>query len=124
MRSFLGAPIRVRGEVFGNLYLTEKIDGGSFTEADESVLVALAAATGVAIDNARRYGAAHRERPGADAVSDISQALLDEQAEDTQAPRRVRHGRALLGGDALGDELGQVPPTGVEHAERTVLRSD
>lgn len=79
MRSFLGAPIRVRGEVFGNLYLTEKVDGGAFTETDESVLVALAAATGVAIDNARRYGAAHRERQWADAVSDISQALLDGQ---------------------------------------------
>ena len=79
MRSFLGAPIRVRGEVFGNLYLTGEDRRRLLHRGRRSVLVALAAATGVAIDNARRYGAAHRERQWADAVSDISQALLDGQ---------------------------------------------
>jgi GAF domain-containing protein len=49
MHSFLGVPIRVRGKVFGNLYLTEKRDGGRFTEIDEQVVVALAAAAGVAV---------------------------------------------------------------------------
>jgi signal transduction histidine kinase len=53
MASFLGVPIFVRGEVFGNLYLTEKTTGAEFTEADEELVVGLAAAAGVAIDNAR-----------------------------------------------------------------------
>ena len=55
MRSFLGVPIRVRGEVFGNLYLTEKRGGAEFSETDEEVVVALAGAAGVAIENARLH---------------------------------------------------------------------
>ncbi|MET8947160.1 GAF domain-containing sensor histidine kinase [Streptomyces sp. NPDC004542] len=55
MNSFLGVPIRVRGQVFGNLYLTEKRGGQQFDEDDESVLSTLAVAAGVAIDNARLY---------------------------------------------------------------------
>ena len=53
MTSFLGVPVTVRGEVFGNLYLTDKRDGSPFTELDQELTVALAAAAGVAIDNAR-----------------------------------------------------------------------
>jgi signal transduction histidine kinase len=98
MRSFLGAPIRVRGEVFGNLYLTEKVDGGAFTESDESVLIALAAATGVAIDNARRYGTADRERQWSEAVSDISQLLLG--GEDDTAALELVVERAAAVADA------------------------
>uniref|UniRef100_UPI001C26A123 GAF domain-containing protein n=1 Tax=Streptomyces sp. AC495_CC817 TaxID=2823900 RepID=UPI001C26A123 len=55
MHSFLGVPIRVREQVFGNLYLTEKRGGARFDEEDESVLSTLAVAAGVAIDNARLY---------------------------------------------------------------------
>ncbi|HVQ17993.1 MAG TPA: GAF domain-containing protein, partial [Actinomycetes bacterium] len=55
MRSFVGVPIRARSAVFGNLYLTEKKGGRSFTAEDEQLLVALAAAAGVAIENARLY---------------------------------------------------------------------
>ena len=54
MRTFLGVPVRVRDAVFGNLYLTEK-RGGDFTDEDEQLLATLAAAAGVAIDNARLY---------------------------------------------------------------------
>ncbi len=53
MRSFLGVPIRVRGEVFGNLYLTDKRTAEVFTDVDEELVVGLAAAAGVAIENAR-----------------------------------------------------------------------
>lgn len=53
MGSFIGAPIRVRGEVFGNLYLTEKRDGGPFSSEDEAAVVALAAVAGSAIANVR-----------------------------------------------------------------------
>ncbi|GAA3494957.1 two-component system sensor histidine kinase [Streptomyces prasinosporus] len=55
MNSFLGVPIRVRDQIFGNLYLTEKRGGQQFDEDDESVLSTLAVAAGVAIDNARLY---------------------------------------------------------------------
>jgi signal transduction histidine kinase len=62
MTSFLGVPIRTREHVFGNLYLTEKIGYDDFTEEDERIAVALAAAAGVAIENARlAEQAAHRE---------------------------------------------------------------
>ncbi|KJY27011.1 GAF domain-containing protein, partial [Streptomyces sp. NRRL S-495] len=53
MNTFLGVPIRIRGKVFGNLYLTEKRGGGGFDADDEAVLATLAVAAGVAIDNAR-----------------------------------------------------------------------
>ncbi|MEZ5207203.1 MAG: GAF domain-containing protein [Acidimicrobiales bacterium] len=55
MRSFLGVPIMVRGEVFGNLYLTDKRDGAPFSELDEQMAVALASAAAMAIDNARLH---------------------------------------------------------------------
>jgi signal transduction histidine kinase len=55
MQSFLGVPIRVRGEVFGNLYLTDKTSAEVFTDVDEELVVALAGAAGVAIDNARLH---------------------------------------------------------------------
>ena len=55
MHSFLGVPVRVRGRVFGNLYLTEKHDGARFTSEDERAVTALAAAAAVAIENARLF---------------------------------------------------------------------
>src|SRR5438445_10500526 len=55
MRSFLGAPVRARGQVFGNIYLTEKAGGGDFTAEDEASLEILATQAGVAIANARLY---------------------------------------------------------------------
>jgi signal transduction histidine kinase len=60
MASFLGVPVRARGEVFGNLYLTEKIAAAEFTEEDEQLVVALASAAGTAVDNARLYARARR----------------------------------------------------------------
>jgi signal transduction histidine kinase len=78
MSSFLGVPIRIRDKVFGNLYLTEKRDGASFTLEDEQVVVALAAAAGVMIENARLYEeAAHRQR-WLEAAAEITAALLGE----------------------------------------------
>jgi len=56
MTSFLGVPIRVRGQVFGNLYLCDKAGGEPFSDVDEELTVALATAAGVAIDNARLHG--------------------------------------------------------------------
>jgi signal transduction histidine kinase len=83
MRSFLGVPIRVRNEVFGNLYLTEKVGGADFDDEDESVVLALAAAAGVAIENARLYDdVRHRER-WLQASAEVTTALLSgTEAED------------------------------------------
>ncbi len=76
MKSFLGAPIRIRGEVYGNLYLTEKRGGGEFDPEDEAVLVALAAAAGVAIENARLYEEARRQQRWLGATAEITRHLL------------------------------------------------
>jgi signal transduction histidine kinase len=76
MRSFLGAPIRVRDEVYGNLYLTEKHGGGQFDEEDESLLIALAAAAGVAIENARLYDEARRQQRWMTASAEVTRMLL------------------------------------------------
>jgi GAF domain-containing protein len=78
MSSFLGAPIRIREEVYGNLYLTEKRDGGQFDEEDKAVLVALAAAAGVAIENARLYDEARRQQRWLTASSQVTSTLLSE----------------------------------------------
>ncbi|MDA1362959.1 GAF domain-containing protein [Glycomyces luteolus] len=56
MRTFLGVPVKVGEKAWGNLYLTDKRGGGQFTDDDEDIIKALAAAAGVAIDNARLYG--------------------------------------------------------------------
>jgi len=51
MHSFLGVPVRTGERIFGNLYLAEKISGGDFTAADEEIVIALAAAAGVVVEN-------------------------------------------------------------------------
>ena len=56
MKSFLGVPVRGRGGVFGNLYLTEKIDAAEFDDEDEAIAVLLASQAAVAVENARLYG--------------------------------------------------------------------
>jgi signal transduction histidine kinase len=76
MRSFLGVPVRVRDEVFGNLYLTNKRGGGEFTEDDETVLTALGAAAGIAVENARLYQAARRHQRWIQASAEVTTALL------------------------------------------------
>jgi signal transduction histidine kinase len=76
MRSFLGVPVRIRGEVYGNLYLTEKENGGQFDEEDEAIVVALAAAAGVAIDNARLYEEARRRQRWLQASAEVTGMLL------------------------------------------------
>jgi len=76
MKTFLGVPIRIRGEVYGNLYLTEKHGGGQFDAEDEAVVVALAAAAGVAIENARLYDQARRQQRWLSATAEVTRHLL------------------------------------------------
>ena len=77
MGSFLGVPIRVRDEVFGNLYLTESTRG-AFTAEDEELARALAATAGAAIDNARLYATARARQDWLQATALITRALLTE----------------------------------------------
>jgi signal transduction histidine kinase len=76
MRSFLGVPIRARGEIFGRLYLTEKRGSGEFTEDDEVVVQALAGAAGIAVDNARLFEAVSRRERWLEASGEITAELL------------------------------------------------
>ncbi len=78
MHSFLGVPIRIRGHVFGNLYLSEKIGGGAFTDDDEEIVGALAVAAGAAIENARLYAQMRRRQRWLEAAGEITEVLLGE----------------------------------------------
>ncbi|MGW0996877.1 sensor histidine kinase [Streptomyces sp. NPDC002523] len=83
MNSFLGVPIRIRDQVFGNLYLTEKRGGADFDAEDESVLSTLAVAAGVAIDNARLYEESRLRERWLRANAEITHSLMSgsERAE-------------------------------------------
>lgn len=76
MRTFLGVPIRIRDEVYGNLYLTEKRNGAAFDEEDEVLVTALSAAAGVAIENARLFDEAQRHQRWLQASSEVTRQLL------------------------------------------------
>lgn len=84
MESFLGVPIRVRGEAYGNLYLSEQADG-SFSEEDEELLIALAASAAVAIDNARLFERTVRQQAWSAAAAEVSAALLSGGVDDALA---------------------------------------
>lgn len=76
MRTFLGVPVRIRDEIYGNLYLTEKADGLPFSADDEVLVEALAAAAGIAIANARLYEQSRTRQSWIEATRDIATELL------------------------------------------------
>ncbi len=82
MTSFLGVPIRSRGNLLGNLYLTDKLDAGEFSDQDQKVIEMLAGYAAVAIENARLYEQVQRlavleerERIGMDLHDGIIQSI-------------------------------------------------
>lgn len=75
MTTFLGVPVRIRGTVFGNLYLTEKQGGAQFTAQDEALVESLARAAGYVIENARAYGLSERRRQFLEATTELADAL-------------------------------------------------
>ena len=81
MNGFLGVPIRVRNEVYGNLYLTNPVDG-TFSQEDEELVTALAATAGVAIDNARLFDETRRRQRWSAATTDVTSALLSNGSGD------------------------------------------
>ncbi len=117
MRSFLGVPVSVGDAVFGNLYLTEKRSGGTFTDADVEVVESLAAVAGLAIENARLLECAERRRAWAQAGMDISTTLLA-GGDPVEVLRNAAPRVAEL---ALAEGVGVlVPVTGDDQALRVV----
>jgi signal transduction histidine kinase len=128
MRSFLGVPILIRGEAWGNLYLTEKAGGESFSSADEEAIIVLADWAAIAIENAGLYRdvAARREEleravRGLQATAAIARAVGGETELDRILELVVKRGRALIDAhDVLimlrdGDEL--VVAAGAGHVQ-------
>jgi signal transduction histidine kinase len=97
MGSFVGVPVRIGEEVFGNLYLTERIAGGEFTADDEQLAIALAAAAGAAIANARRYAESEQRRRWLDASARLTPMLL---AGNQGEPHALIAGHAGAAADA------------------------
>jgi signal transduction histidine kinase len=78
MNTFLGVPILLRGTAYGNFYLTEKHDGGDFTDADQEIVSLLAGQAAVAIENARLYEASTLWSKQLESMHEIGNALATE----------------------------------------------
>ena len=109
MHSFLGAPVRARGRVFGNIYLTEKRGDIEFTPDDEEALDVLATQAGVAVENARLLEESRQRERSLSAIGEISTAILIAEGRD-QLRLVVRRARELVGGDSATAVL----PSGAE----------
>lgn len=99
MRTFLGVPVHIRSEIFGNLYLTEKAGGQLFTEDDELIVQALAAAAGIAIENARLYEAARNRQAWIEATRDLTTEFLGASDPAEVLAHLVDHVRVLTGSE-------------------------
>jgi signal transduction histidine kinase len=100
MSSFLGVPVRIRGTIFGNLYLTEKTGAEQFTTQDERLVLALATAAGFVIDNARAYRLSERRRQWLEASAELTEALQPPASIDAALHQFTRAARALSGASA------------------------
>ena len=137
MSTFLGVPVLIRGEAWGNLYLTEK-DGGDFDEADEETAVTLAGYAAIAIENARLYEGAERRRAeleranrGLEATTAIARAVGGETRIERVLELIAKRGRALVAARGLLVALrdredlvvaataGEMPATSTEARART-----
>ncbi|MEV6005725.1 GAF domain-containing protein [Streptomyces sp. NPDC051976] len=102
MHCFLGVPIRVHSEVFGNLYLTEKRGADEFTEEDTRMLTILAMEAGIAIGNARLYEATRQREQWISGAAAVTTALLtgdgsvDALAVVAQSARKLAGAAAAL----------------------------
>ncbi|MEU2108701.1 GAF domain-containing protein [Streptomyces sp. NPDC019507] len=143
--SFLGVPIRVRDEVFGNLYLTEKRGGASFDDEDEAVLATLAVAAGIAIENARLFEETRSREQWLAARAECTSALLSGASESEVLEMMLDRARriscadlglvyltepdgnlrcALAHGEGAERHLGVVLPSGEGTLARAALLSE
>ncbi|AJF66209.1 GAF domain-containing sensor histidine kinase [Streptomyces vietnamensis] len=100
MRTFLGVPIRVQGEIFGNLYLAEKHGGGEFNDYDVHMVRVLATEAGIAIGNARLYEAARQRERWIDGSVAVTTALLSGGDADDALTVVAEQARRLADADA------------------------
>jgi len=114
MTSFLGAPVRARGRVFGNIYLTNKRGAEEFTQEDQDALVVLAAQAGIAVSNARLYEESiHRQR-SLEVVRDLTERILAGEAVAGILQSVAASARELVGADVamiVGEAAPGKPPT-------------
>ncbi|MFC7360781.1 sensor histidine kinase [Nocardioides astragali] len=101
MTSFLGMPVRIRGTVFGNLYLTEKAGGGPFTEADENLVEELARTAGYVISNARSFALSERRRQWLEASAELTDVLQPPVDLPTALHEIVTTARRVSGASAV-----------------------
>jgi signal transduction histidine kinase len=142
MTTFLGVPVLIRGEAWGNLYLTEKEGGAEFDDADEESVMTLAGWAAIAIENARLYESADRRRAeleravrGLEATTAIARAVGGETRIERVLELIAKRGRALVSARGVlialleGDELvvaataGEMP-AGVEGRRLPVADSE
>ncbi|MCR6032885.1 GAF domain-containing protein [Nocardioides sp. zg-579] len=109
LRSFLGVPVRTRGGVFGNLYLTEKLGGAEFTAEDERIVVALAAAAGVAIENARLHEDAVQRQRWLAATAEIARLLTGSEPDSHALQVVADRARELADADVCWIVAGHGP---------------
>lgn len=121
MTSFLGVPIMVRGEVFGNLYLTEK-RSGDFSDEDQRLLVTLARAAGVAIRNARLFERSERRQAWQQGVSAVDGMVLAEAGSADIADEITRRAARLA--SAAGAVLALPDDSGVLKVTTVVIGGD
>jgi signal transduction histidine kinase len=99
MHTFLGVPLRIRDEIFGNLYLTDKAGGAEFTDEDQQVVMALASAAGVAIENARLYQRGQQRQQWLEGGAEVVAAILSEANRDESLELVARRARELAAAD-------------------------
>jgi signal transduction histidine kinase len=99
MTTFLGAPVKALGRVFGNIYLTEKRDAQLFTQQDENDLVVLATQAGVAIANATLYEEARQRERWLDALRQTTVAIMADEPIDSVLALICRLARELAEAD-------------------------
>ncbi len=99
MHSFLGAPVKAKGRVFGNIYLTEKQGADEFTHEDEEALLILAAQAGVAVENARLYAQSRQRERRLEALREIATSILERTDPDEVLELVAGRARELVGAD-------------------------
>ena len=97
VRTFLGMPIRIRGTLFGHLYLADKAGGTAFTDQDEVLVHGLATAAGFVIENARAYAASERRRRWLEAWAELADELQPPTGLDDALHRLARTVRSVSG---------------------------
>ncbi len=124
MQGFLGVPVRAAGKVFGNLYLTNKAEAAEFTSEDETLVVALAAAAGTAIEKASLYGASRRRERWLAAETEITTAFLASRPRSQALRMLAARAREVADMDLAAIMLGRNDALTVEVVDQSSASAD